>query len=100
MNKNKPVKIGDILKNIIGDFEVLKKTGKQPEDIIKDNIPEKFLKHIKINHSIKEKVVINTENHQWLYELNKYKEIILNALQEEQTDVKVTELLFKVGKIK
>lgn len=100
VKNNKPEKIGDVLKGIVGELEVGRKSSEDPQDVIREIIPEQIFKHIKIQNKFKEKLIINTEDHNWLYEVSKYKERILKALGEKEAVFKIKEIFFKVGRIK
>lgn len=93
IKNSKPEKIGDVLKGIVGDMEAGRKSSENPMDVIKEIIPAQILKHIKIQNKFKEKLIVNTEDHNWLYEVSKYKERILKALGEKEADFKINPAL-------
>lgn len=89
IKNSKPEKIGDVLKTIIKDWDAGRETGEKPADVIKKVVPAQILKHIKIQNKFKDKLIINVEDHNWLYEVSKYKERLLKAFCEKEADFKI-----------
>lgn len=100
IKNNRPEGIGSILKGIIGSLERGRSGKGEPQDIIEEVVPAQILKHIKIKNRFKGRLIINTEDHNWLYEISKYKQRILGALQETEAGIKTKEIFFRVGRIK
>ena len=97
--RRKPVGIGEVLKEVIGDLEASKKIDiEEASVILRKVVPKKLISHLSLRKKIREKLVIHVDDPAWLYGAYKYKEKILERMRLKVWGKEIKEIYFRVGK--